>query len=1021
MSKMIPRKVVRVMAGLLALACLWTSGELHAGEAATGVECPQTWVAFGPAARDAGQSPEGMASLVSAQQLKSIPERLRIRMQEFEGKRFDLNTGIDLQQVVGEAPRGSAVYLYATITADQETDLPIGASADAWMQWWLDGEPVYDTLDTGNQHFPYSPQDHVFTVHLSPGEHVLTVCVVKGAHSFLFVAGAPVATNRRSWWSAEPAVRRAAYELVLANPYADDFQRVRGHLGLADLYMTQTECEGAREQYEKVLQMDAPTDHRTRARLGLGRAAMYQRDLGAAARAFRSVLQNLEARDDLDDREAAQARKHLKTVLLLMRMRKSHPRMFFNSDTWPTVAARAQGAEKERLEEWKQTVEERLSVPLERADWGPLAMKAAFVFRMTGDKALLDKVETLLRLSLEQYEYAHEHAKDADRHHVMARYGVSYVPYTRINWVAALDWVWDDLTPEVRKELASRMSDFVYAFMRRWGSKGQNMGFYYAHNLYWYAGLGLVDDELDEPQYRHALAVLETGWQDYQRFMDYRRRGRGDFGQYGIRLGYTLHHYPYAEWHFLHTWQSAVDERIPADWKHSALFSNGLLWNRLPEFRVFGFDVGWHTSNQLNRGNIYAHVSEHLHFYAEFRPQLAALSQYMREELQDLGVNDGSWKLEVCPFLLTNLDKAPPPDLPEGFPTARYAPRLGIVYMNSGFGEGDTYAALRLIGWKQRDSTHFVIYKQGFLALDTGARKGGPKHHPGYWSQTIAHNCVLIRMPGETFRTGYGGGLAPGNAGGQRHAGGHEHFMPVDHDPRTGPAKVLAFESHPEYAYAAGDATGAYHEDKCAQMVRQFVYLPPDHFVVFDRVTSTKAEYPKRWILHTANEPQMRDAVWHADQGEGRLFCQTLYPQDAVLGKVGGPGKEFWVDGENFEIPKDWNWWYMVRDHKPGEIPETMGRWRMEVKPGGARKEDWFLHVLQASSQDVDEMVPCELVEREGQLGATIARGGRTYTVTFNRSGEVGGRIRVDEQGRVVVDQDLTQEIMHQEGLALTE
>jgi len=994
---------------------------------------PLEWVVFGPVtAKSVAQAGEDrslpdvpeMATLVSREQMQGIPDRLTIGGRTFEGERLIAPSGIavDLEQVFGETPRGAAAYLFASVTAEQEMDIEIGSGADWFMKWWLDGEPLYDTLTTGNREFPIAVTNHAFEAHLSPGEHVLTVCVVRGSNSFVFAAGDLGRLRAEAGSANTAAVRRAAYALLASNPHAEDQHRARGHLELGKLYMEDQECEAAREAYGEVLQMDARASDKARARLGLGRVAMYQRDPDAASQTFRSVLEDLEASDEVDGPETEQARARLKTANMLTRMRKSHPRMFFNSDTWPAVAARAQGAEKERLAAWKQTLQDRLSEPLERADLGPLAMRAAFVYRMTGDQALLDKIETLLRLSLEQYEYAAEQTKDAETFHSTASYGVSYEPYTRINWVLALDWVWDDLPPEVRQELASRMVDFVYAVMRRWGSTTSGGGFYKAANLFWYAGLGLWNDELDDLHYRRALAVLEHGWRDYQQLMEYRRRGRGDFGQYGIRLAYTLHHYPYAEWHFLHTWQSAVDEQILGPWQHSALFANGLLWNRLPGFHAFGFDIGWHWTNQLSPWQIYAHVSEHMHFYGESHPQLAAMSHYMREELEALGTDRGHWHLEICPFVLTNLDKVPRPALPESLPTARYAPTLGIVYMYSGFGDEDTYAAFRLVGGKQYDSTHFVIYKQGFLALDAGARMAG-EHSDAYWGQTVAHNCVLIRMPGETFPAVWGTTPAPGNAGGQRRRGrgGLEHIAPRDYDPRTGPARVVAFETNADYTYAGGDATGTYHEDKCAEMVRQFVYLPPDHFVVFDRVTSTKAEYPKRWILHTANEPQVADAVWHADQGEGRLFCQTLYPRDAVPEKVGGPGKEFWVDGKNYAIADDWKYWSNVPGHKPGEVPDTMGRWRMEVKPGEARTQDWFLHVLQASSQDVESMVQSELLERDDQLGVTFTRGGRTYTVTFNRSGEVGGHIRIEEGGTVLIDRPLTQEIMQQHGLALTE
>ena len=38
---------------------------------------------------------------------------------------------------------------------------------------------------------------------------------------------------------------------------------------------------------------------------------------------------------------------------------------------------------------------------------------------------------------------------------------------------------------------------------------------------------------------------------------------------------------------------------------------------------------------------------------------------------------------------------------------------------------------------------------------------------------------------------------------------------------------------------------------KLEHFTRQFVYLRPEVFVIFDRVVSTRAEFPKRWLLHT--------------------------------------------------------------------------------------------------------------------------------------------------------------------------
>ena len=69
----------------------------------------------------------------------------------------------------------------------------------------------------------------------------------------------------------------------------------------------------------------------------------------------------------------------------------------------------------------------------------------------------------------------------------------------------------------------------------------------------------------------------------------------------------------------------------------------------------------------------------HMHFYAESHPKLAAMSHYLREQLAGCRGGGRHWMLQVCPFLLTNLDKAPPPKLPEHFPGASYAPTLGTA------------------------------------------------------------------------------------------------------------------------------------------------------------------------------------------------------------------------------------------------------------------------------------------------------------------------------------------------------
>jgi hypothetical protein len=96
-----------------------------------------------------------------------------------------------------------------------------------------------------------------------------------------------------------------------------------------------------------------------------------------------------------------------------------------------------------------------------------------------------------------------------------------------------------------------------------------------------------------------------------------------------------------------------------------------------------------------------------------------------------------------------------------------------------------------------------------------------------------------------------------------------------------------------------------------------------------------------------------------------------------------------------------------------------MGRWRVEVKPGTARTEDVFLHLIQVSDLTTDKMVASQVRERGGQIELTFRDAARTYTIAFNKAGEVGGHIKIIDGDRLVVDRELTREIMPQSGLAL--
>jgi hypothetical protein len=179
----------------------------------------------------------------------------------------------------------------------------------------------------------------------------------------------------------------------------------------------------------------------------------------------------------------------------------------------------------------------------------------------------------------------------------------------------------------------------------------------------------------------------------------------------------------------------------------------------------------------------------------------------------------------------------------------------------------------------------------------------------------------------------------------------------------------------------------------------------PNHFVVFDRVRSTDPGFSKQWLLHTAHEPAIDGTTLRADHLQGRMFCRTLLPKDARLELVGGPGKEFWAAGRNWEI------------NTKGLTPEhlaMMGQWRLEVSPGEPRTDDLFLHVIQVGDQTLESMNGVELLETDGTVGARVHKDQGTWEVTFAATGDLAGHVRFAGEG-ASIDQPLAQTVTAQD------
>jgi heparin/heparan-sulfate lyase len=689
-------------------------------------------------------------------------------------------------------------------------------------------------------------------------------------------------------------------------------------------------------------------------------------------------------------------------------IRHDHPRLFFNADTWPGVRDRALGAERPWYERVKSRTDQLLARfddadELEPQELGPDAAQAAFVFLVTDDKRYLRLAKRCLNASLEYYDECYRLKRT-----------VNWYSTSRVHAIMAWDWLYNHLTESERREAMSRLVQAIDNVLEakpriyRENMSGYDTGFYGVKNCLWFIGCtgfgtGIETDRVNE--------WLVWGHDENLKLLEHRRKACGDDGGGASpTLGYVFGAYPWSEQNFFYTWLSGTGQNIAPEWPHGAWLANYVLWNWIsadPTPFQFGYGDTPHTDNRLRTGQLYTHMANIRHLYAGTAPEAAALARHVQGILPTQSYSS-SWF--IYPFLLESLEKSPDRFAPDDLPHARHFDAMGQIFMRSGTGPDDTYCLFTCGGilrqHRHYDALNFVIYHRGFLALDSGTRYDevtNGQHLANYFAQTVAHNCVVVHQPGEPPAR-YWGGSVEGNHGGQ-----HRQLGSV----------VRAFETNEDYVYAAGDATECYQHgvvrregepdlgEKCSLVTRQLVFLLPNHFVIFDRVTTTEPDYKKDWLVHTAHKPEVDGTTYRADHLEGRMFCRTLLPTDARVTLVGGPGREFEAAGRNWSI-------------KPGNLkPEQlamMGQWRVEVTPARPRNDDAFLHVIQVGDQELPGMDNTSLIQTERHHGVRVVTGSDTWQVTFHCEGELGGRIQRTGEGPPI-DRALSTSVQPQSGI----
>ena len=225
-----------------------------------------------------------------------------------------------------------------------------------------------------------------------------------------------------------------------------------------------------------------------------------------------------------------------------------------------------------------------------------------------------------------------------------------------------------------------------------------------------------------------------------------------------------------------------------------------------------------------------------------------------------------------------------------GFPLTRHFSQLGWVAMRTGFASANDLAALfvsQRYHWCVQDpyaQNSFNIMRKGWLITGTG--------------NNITGNTFTIDGVGQRTINTY-----PTVAQGVR------AYTAVGSAYDVGPG-VLDFVSNTTYDYVKGEATKAYDTAKLSKWTRQFIYLKPDIFVIFDNVITTSSGYQKKWNVVPATLPvDQGGGILKIANGAGALWIKKLLPVSATV---------------------------------------TFSSSQISVVPNSPGTQDFFLHVMQA-------------------------------------------------------------------------
>ena len=129
------------------------------------------------------------------------------------------------------------------------------------------------------------------------------------------------------------------------------------------------------------------------------------------------------------------------------------------------------------------------------------------------------------------------------------------------------------------------------------------------------------------------------------------------------------------------------------------------------------------------------------------------------------------------------------------------------------------------------------------------------------------------------------------------------------------------------------------------------------------------------------------------------------------------PGYEYYLNGVNHARYYQIGQWKDLTESAPELLgkPNDIGSWRIEVYPTTKAKRDYFLHAIRIMKKADAETGKVDYKDAADKAQVSVDLAGKTYVITFNKTGKVGGHIRiVDVKGQVLADADFADKIVQE-------